>query len=245
VEFEKVSFAYTNENYVLKDISFSIDPGETVAIVGHTGSGKTTIISLLNRLYHIQKGAIRVDNVNIEQYDLDFLRKNIGVVLQDVFLFSGSVIDNITLRNQEISRERVIEAARLIDMHDFIMRLPGGYDYNVMERGATLSLGQRQLLSFIRALLYNPSVLILDEATSSVDTESEQLIQHAIDTLIKGRTAIVIAHRLSTIRKADKIIVLDRGEVKEAGTHEELLRKGGFYAKLHEMQFEKHPVKAG
>ncbi|MEO8404861.1 MAG: ABC transporter ATP-binding protein [Chitinophagaceae bacterium] len=245
VDFEKVSFAYVDEKYVLKDISFSINPGETVAIVGHTGSGKTTIISLLNRLYHIQKGAIRIDDVNIEKYDLDFLRKNIGVVLQDVFLFSGSVIDNITLRNEEISRERVIEAAKLIDMHDFIMQLPGGYDYNVMERGATLSLGQRQLLSFIRALLYNPSILILDEATSSVDTESEQLIQGAIDKLISGRTAIVIAHRLSTIRKADKIIVLDKGELKEAGTHEELMRNGGFYAKLHEMQFEKHPVKAG
>jgi ATP-binding cassette subfamily B protein len=181
--------------------------------------------------------------VNIENYDLDFLRENIGVVLQDVFLFSGSVMENITLRNTEISKEKVIEAAKLIDMHDFIMRLPGGYDYNVMERGATLSMGQRQLLSFIRALLYNPSILILDEATSSVDTESEQLIQHAIDTLIKGRTAIVIAHRLSTIRKADKIIVLDKGEVKEMGNHEELLQTGGFYSKLHEMQFEKHPVK--
>jgi len=244
VEFDKVWFAYTNENYVLKDVSFTIEPGETVAIVGHTGSGKTTIISLLNRLYHIQKGAIRVDDINIEQYDLDYLRRNIGVVLQDVFLFSGSVLDNITLRDETISREKVIEAAKLIDMHDFIMQLPGGYDYNVMERGATLSLGQRQLLSFIRALLFNPSLLILDEATSSVDTESEQLIQHAIDTLIKGRTAIVIAHRLSTIRKADKIIVLDKGEIKEAGTHEELLRNGGFYAKLHEMQFEKHDAKA-
>ncbi|MGZ8515973.1 MAG: ABC transporter ATP-binding protein [Chitinophagaceae bacterium] len=243
VELDKVSFAYTNENYVLKNISFTINPGETVAIVGHTGSGKTTIISLLNRLYHIQKGAIHIDNVNIENYDLDFLRKNIGVVLQDVFLFSGSVMDNITLRNIEIPKEKVIEAARLIDMHDFIMRLPGGYDYNVMERGATLSMGQRQLLSFIRALLYNPSILILDEATSSVDTESEQLIQHAIDTLIKGRTAIVIAHRLSTIRKADKIIVLDKGEIKEMGNHEELLQTGGFYSKLHEMQFEKHQVK--
>lgn len=243
VEFDKVWFAYNSEKYVLKNISFVINPGETVAIVGHTGSGKTTIISLLNRLYHIQQGAIKIDNVNIENFDLDFLRKNIGVVLQDVFLFSGSVLDNITLRNTEISREKVIEAAKLIDMHDFIMRLPGGYDYNVMERGATLSMGQRQLLSFIRALLYNPSVLILDEATSSVDTESEQLIQHAIDTLIKGRTAIVIAHRLSTIRKADKIIVLDKGEIKEIGSHEELLPSGGFYSKLHEMQFEKHPAK--
>lgn len=243
IEFEKVWFAYNNENYVLKDVSFTIEPGETVAIVGHTGSGKTTIISLLNRLYHIQKGAIRFDNINIENYDLEFLRKNIGVVLQDVFLFSGSVMDNITLRNKNIPKEKVIEAAKLIDMHDFIMQLPGGYDYNVMERGATLSLGQRQLLSFIRALLYNPKILILDEATSSVDTESEQLIQHAIDTLIKGRTSIVIAHRLSTIRKANKIIVLDKGEIKEMGTHEELLQNGGFYAKLHEMQFEKHPVK--
>ncbi|HEX2630178.1 MAG TPA: ATP-binding cassette domain-containing protein, partial [Chitinophagaceae bacterium] len=245
LEFEKVWFAYTNEHYVLKDLSFSVNPGETIAIVGHTGSGKTTIISLLNRLYHIQKGVIRVDDVNIEQYDLDNLRRNIGVVLQDVFLFSGSVIDNITLRNPDISREKVIEAAKLIDMHDFIMDLPGGYDFNVMERGATLSLGQRQLLSFIRALLYNPSILILDEATSSVDTESELLIQHAIDTLIKGRTSIIIAHRLSTIRKANKIIVLDKGELKEAGTHEELIAQKGFYAQLYEMQFEKHPTAAG
>ena len=243
VEFENVSFAYSDENYVLKDLNFMIHPGQTIAIVGHTGSGKTTIISLLNRLYRIQKGVIRVDDVNIETYDLDFLRKNIGVVLQDVFLFSGSVMENITLRNPSIPREKVIEAARLIDMHDFIMRLPGGYDYNVMERGATLSMGQRQLLSFIRALLYDPRILILDEATSSVDTESEQLIQHAIDTLIKDRTAIVIAHRLSTIRKADKIIVLDKGEIKEMGTHEELLLKGGFYSQLHEMQFEKHPAR--
>ena len=243
VELNKVWFAYSNDNYVLKNISFIINPGETVAIVGHTGSGKTTIISLLNRLYHIQKGVILVDDINIDEYDLDFLRKNIGVVLQDVFLFSGSVLDNVTLRNTEISREKVIEAAKLIGMHDFIMRLPGDYDYNVMERGATLSMGQRQLLSFIRALLYNPSVLILDEATSSVDTESEQLIQHAIDTLISGRTAIVIAHRLSTIRKAHKIIVLDKGEIKEMGTHDELLQAAGFYSTLHEMQFEKHPAK--
>lgn len=243
ISFEDVYFAYTDEQYVLKDVSFEVKAGETVAIVGHTGSGKTTIISLLNRLYQIQKGTIRIDDVNIDEYDTDFLRRNIGVVLQDVFLFSGSVMDNITLRNADISREKVIEAAKLIEMHDFIMQLPGGYDYNVMERGATLSLGQRQLLSFIRAMLYNPSILILDEATSSVDTESEQLIQHAIDTLIKGRTAIVIAHRLSTIRKADKIIVLDKGEVKEIGTHAELLARGGFYSGLHDMQFEKHGMK--
>jgi ATP-binding cassette subfamily B protein len=239
IEFNQVWFGYNPDQYVLKDVSFMVNPGETVAIVGHTGSGKTTIISLLNRLYHIREGAIKIDDVNIEDYKLDALRKNIGVVLQDVFLFSGSVIDNITLRNTAISRDKVIEAAKLIDMHDFIMRLPGGYDYNVMERGATLSLGQRQLLSFIRALLYNPSILILDEATSSVDTESEMLIQHAIDTLITGRTSIVIAHRLSTIRKASKIIVLDKGEIKEIGTHEELLINQGFYYKLYQLQFDK------
>ena len=239
IQFDKVWFAYTDEQYVLKDLSFEVGAGETIAIVGHTGSGKTTIISLLNRLYHISKGDIRIDGKRVEEYPLNTLRSNVGVVLQDVFLFSGSVLDNITLRNPAISREKVIEAAKLINMHDFIMRLPGGYDYNVMERGATLSLGQRQLLSFIRALLYNPSILILDEATSSVDTESELLIQHAIDTLIQGRTSIVIAHRLSTIRKANKIIVLDKGELKESGTHEELMKQGGYYAQLYAMQFEK------
>jgi ATP-binding cassette subfamily B protein len=240
IDFEQVSFSYDDENYVLKDISFFVKAGETVAIVGHTGSGKTTIISLLNRLYAIQQGNIKIDDKNIKEFKLDALRKSIGVVLQDVFLFSGSIIDNITLRNEEISKEKVIEAAKMIGMHDFILQLPGGYDYNVMERGATLSLGQRQLLSFVRALLYNPSILILDEATSSVDTESEHLIQHAIDKLISDRTSIVIAHRLSTIRKADKIIVLDKGEVKETGTHEELIAKGGFYHKLYQLQFEKH-----
>ncbi len=239
LEFDNVSFAYVDDRYVLKNISFEVQPGETIAIVGHTGSGKTSIISLLNRLYHIQKGEIKIDDVNIEDYKLDLLRKDIGVVLQDVFLFSGSVLDNITLRNEDVPREKVIEAAKLIGMHDFIMRLPEGYDYNVMERGSSLSLGQRQLLSFIRALLYNPSILILDEATSSVDTESELLIQHAIDKLIAGRTSIVIAHRLSTIRKASQIIVLDKGEIKEKGTHEELMEKQGFYYKLHQLQFEK------
>ena len=239
IDFENVWFAYNNSNYVLKNISFNIKAGETVALVGHTGSGKTSIISLLNRLYPIQKGAIKIDEINIEDYDIDVLRKNIGVVLQDVFLFSGSVLDNITLRNNAISKTEVETAAKLIGMHNFIMQLPGGYNFNVMERGSTLSLGQRQLISFIRALLYNPSILILDEATSSIDTESELLIQNAIDTLIKGRTSVVIAHRLSTIRKANKIIVLDKGEIKEMGTHEQLLALGGFYSKLHEMQFEK------
>jgi len=240
VEFDHVWFGYNEEHPVLKNINFIVEPGQTVAIVGHTGSGKTSIISVLNRLYHIQKGTIALDDVNIDDYKLDALRGSIGVVLQDVFLFSGSILDNITLRNPEIPREKVIEAAKLIGMHDFIMMLPGNYDFNVMERGATLSLGQRQLLTFIRALLYNPSVLILDEATSSVDTESEMMIQNAIDKLITGRTSIVIAHRLSTIRKADKIIVLDKGEVKEIGTHEELISRDGYYQKLYQLQFEKH-----
>lgn len=239
IEFNHVWFAYNDENWVLKDVSFTIQPGETVAIVGHTGSGKTSIISLLNRLYEIQKGSILMDGHSVSSFEPDALRSKIGVVLQDVFLFAGSITDNVTLLNPAIPKEKVVEAARLIGMHDFIMQLPGNYDYNVMERGATISQGQRQLLSFMRALLYDPSILILDEATSSIDTESEQLIQHAIDTLIEGRTSIVIAHRLSTIRKADKIIVLDRGEIKEMGTHEQLLSNNGHYAKLYNMQFAK------
>ena len=239
IEFDKVWFAYNDDDYVLKNISFNIGVGETLAIVGNTGSGKTSVISLINRLYHIQKGVIKIDNDNIESYDLFYLRSKIAVVLQDVFLFSSSVYDNVTLRNIDIKKEQVIEAAKLIGIHDFIMQLPGGYDYNVMERGATLSLGQRQLLSFVRALLYNPAILILDEATSSVDTESEQLIQHAIEKLITGRTSIIIAHRLSTIRKANKIMVLDKGEIIEVGSHEELIAKKGQYYQLHKMQFEK------
>ncbi len=240
--FDKVWFAYDADNYVLKNISFNINAGETLAIVGNTGSGKTSIISLINRLYHIQKGTIKVDDTDIESYDLFYLRSKIAVVLQDVFLFSSSVYDNVTLRNTDIKKEQVIEAAKMIGIHDFIMQLPGGYDYNVMERGATLSLGQRQLLSFVRALLYDPAILILDEATSSVDTESEQLIQHAIDTLIKGRTSIVIAHRLSTIRKANKIMVLDKGEIMEVGTHDELIALQGHYYQLHKLQFEKQSM---
>jgi len=238
VELDHVWFGYSEDSPVLRDISFTVEAGQTVAIVGNTGSGKTTIISLLNRLYEIDRGAIRIDDIPLADWDLDVLRRNIGVVLQDVFLFSGSVMDNLTLRNKDIPEERVIEAARLIGMHEFIMSLPGGYQYHVMERGATLSVGQRQLLSFIRALLYQPSILILDEATSSVDTESERMIEGAIDKLIAGRTSIVIAHRLSTIQRADQIIVLEKGEIRERGTHSELLQKGGPYSKLYQMQFE-------
>lgn len=237
LQFRQVSFGYDEAREVLRDISFHIRQGETLAIVGHTGSGKTSIISLVNRLYQVKKGEILIDGVDINEYALDALRSGIGVVLQDVFLFSGSIMDNVTLRNPDIPKDEVIRAAKMIGMHDFIMRLPGGYDYNVMERGGTLSMGQRQLLSFIRALLYNPSILILDEATSSVDTESELLIQGAIDKLITGRTSIIIAHRLSTIRKADTIMVLDKGEIREMGNHDDLLALNGHYAGLHKMQF--------
>ena len=237
IEFDQVAFEYTPGTPVLRGISFSAAPGETLAIVGHTGSGKSTIISLLTRLYEVQSGQIRIDDVPVSDYDVQSLRSQVGVVLQDVFLFSGSVLDNITLRNPQITRTQVEEAAKMIELHDFIMTLPGGYDFDVRERGATLSLGQRQLISFIRALLYNPSILVLDEATSSVDTESERLIQRAIEKLIANRTSIVIAHRLSTIRKANKIIVLEDGVLIESGTHQELLALQGRYARLYEMQF--------
>jgi ATP-binding cassette subfamily B protein len=234
VEFESVWFAYNDDQYVLKDISFRLSAGKTLAIVGHTGSGKTSIVSLINRLYHINRGSIKIDGIEIEKIELETLRKQIAVVLQDVFLFSSSILDNITLMNPEITKSEVEHAAKMIDLHDFIMQLPGGYSFNIMERGATLSVGQRQLLSFVRAILYNPSILILDEATASVDTETEQLIQQAIDKIIAGRTSIIIAHRLSTIRKADYIMVLDKGEIKEMGNHQELMDKKGAYYELYE-----------
>jgi ATP-binding cassette subfamily B protein len=237
IDFDHVWFAYNEKEWVLKDIDFSVQPGETLAIVGATGAGKTSIINLLSRFYDIQKGEIKLDGTDIREYPLDDLRSHISVVLQDVFLFSGSILDNIRLRDESIQREKVNEAARMIGAEQFIERMPGGFDYKVMERGATLSMGQRQLISFIRSMVFDPSILILDEATSSIDSESEEIIQQAIEKLVKDRTSIVIAHRLSTIQNADKILVLDKGQLVEAGTHEELLAKGGHYAGLHEMQF--------
>jgi len=237
ISFKNVWFAYNDEQYVLKDLSFEVKAGQTVALVGATGAGKSSTINILNRFYEIQKGEVLVDGVNIHKYDLDFLRQNIATVLQDVFLFSDTIFNNITLNNPTITMEEVVDAAKKVGAHEFIERLPGGYQYNVMERGSTLSAGQAQLISFIRALVYNPSILVLDEATSSVDTETELLIQHAIDNLMYGRTAIVIAHRLSTIQKADLIIVLDKGEIKEKGTHQELLKIDGYYKRLYDLQF--------
>jgi ATP-binding cassette subfamily B protein len=242
IEFEEVGFSYTSGNEVLKKVSFRVEAGHSLAIVGSTGSGKTTIISLINRLYQHQQGHIRIDGMDIEDFDTGVLRSQIGVVLQDVFLFSGSIADNLSLRNPLITREQIMEAAKMVGLHDYIMRLPDDYDFNVRERGLSLSVGQRQLLSFARCLLYNPAILILDEATSSMDTESEQLIQAATEKLMAGRTSIVIAHRLSTIRYADQIMVMEKGEVKETGNHDSLLEAEGMYARLYHMQFEKHRV---
>lgn len=238
VQFDHVWFAYNDENYVLKDVTIDIKPGETVALVGATGAGKSSIINLLNRFYEINKGIILVDGVDLKEYDLGNLRKNVGVVLQDVFLFSDSILNNITLGNKDVTEEMVWHAADLVGAKKFIERLPGKLHYNVMERGATLSVGQRQLISFIRAMVYDPKILVLDEATSSVDSETEKMIQNAIEKMMTGRTCIVIAHRLSTIQKANKIMVLDHGEIKESGRHDELLLKDGYYAQLHKMQYK-------
>jgi ATP-binding cassette subfamily B protein len=238
VSFKNVWFAYVGNSWILKDLSFELKKNETLAIVGSTGSGKTTITNIINRFYEFQKGDILIDGVPLHEYDMFALRSRMAMVLQDVFLFTGSVLDNISLRDPEITREQVIDAAKLIGAHEFIEKLPGGYDYDVQERGATLSMGQRQLISFVRALVFDPDILILDEATSSVDPETEGIIQHAIEKLMDARTSIVIAHRLSTIRNANNIMVLENGEIKEIGSHNELVvKENGRYRELYEMQF--------
>lgn len=238
VHFENVWFAYNKDQHVLKNISFEVEAGKTLAIVGTTGSGKSTIINALYRFYDIEKGTIKIDDVDIREYELNMLRSNMALVLQDVFLFSDSIENNITLKDKRITKEQIYQAAKIIGIDEFINKLPGNYNFNVHERGIMLSVGQRQLISFIRALVANPKILILDEATSSIDTETEHLIQEAILKLVKNRTSIVIAHRLSTIQNADKIIVLDHGEIKETGNHKELLNYNGHYKKLYEIQFQ-------
>lgn len=237
IHFKNIHFAYKDENWVLKNISLDIEAGSTVAFVGATGAGKSTIVNLLGRFYDYQKGEIFIGDSNVRDIELSYLRRNIAIVLQDVFLFSDTIHNNITLGDNSISREQVIAAAKEVGADVFIQKLPGGYDYQVGERGGVLSVGQRQLLSFIRASVYNPAILILDEATSSVDSESEELIQKATEKLTKGRTSIVIAHRLSTIQNSDKIVVLDAGEIMEIGSHQELLLHNGFYRKLYDRQF--------
>lgn len=242
VEFRNVWFAYNNEDWVLKDISFKIDAGESIALVGHTGAGKSSIAGLLMRFYDIQKGQILIDGVDIREMDLTQLRSLFGIVLQDVFLFSGDVASNIGLGAEHISQERIIQSAKEVHAEDFIARLPKGYQAELSERGATLSTGQRQLLSFARALAFDPTILILDEATSSVDTETELLIRDAVDRVLSGRTSLIIAHRLSTIQRADKIIVLHKGTIREMGTHQQLLANRGIYYKLYQLQYREDTV---
>ncbi len=243
IRFDHVWFSYhqdgevNEDQFVLKDISFDVKAGQTVALVGATGAGKSSTINILSRFYETQRGNIQIDGIDIKAYELNYLRSRIATVLQDVFLFSDTILNNITLNNPTIEFDEVVEAAKKVGAHDFIERLPGGYHYNVMERGSTLSSGQAQLISFIRALVYQPAILVLDEATSSVDTETEMLIQKAIEQLMQGRTSIVIAHRLSTIQKADLIVVLDKGEIKEKGTHQQLLKMNGYYKRLYDLQF--------
>lgn len=240
IVFEDVIFAYQEPEWVVKKVSFDVLAGQTLAIVGPTGAGKSSIIGLLGRMYDCQQGEIRIDGVPLPAYEIHSLRKNIAVVLQDVFLFSASISYNIHLGDTSISKEKIEEAAKAVGVHDFIMTLPGGYSYEVMERGATLSVGQRQLISFVRAMVHDPKIIILDEATSSVDSESEGMIQQAIATLMQGRTAVVIAHRLSTVRNAHQILVMEKGEIKERGTHEALLKHEGLYSQLYHLQFSRN-----
>ncbi|MFN4234115.1 MAG: ABC transporter ATP-binding protein [Bacteroidia bacterium] len=237
IDFQNVWFAYNNDDWVLKNVSFSIPEGKSLALVGPTGAGKTSVINLFGRYYEYQKGKILVDDHDLREYEISSIRKNIAFVLQDVFLFSDTIANNISLNDPKITREEIIEAAKTVGAHNFIMNLPGNYDFNVMERGSMLSVGQRQLIAFIRAYVQNPKILVLDEATSSVDTETEQLIQQATNKLTENRTSIIIAHRLATIQKVDKIIVLDQGEVIEQGSHQELLKQNGKYKRLFELQF--------
>jgi len=244
IDFKNVWFSYNEEDEViLKDVSFTAKPGEVLAIVGATGAGKSTIINLLMRYYDINEGEIMLDGRNIKELSLGGLRKNFGLVLQDNALFSGSVMENITLGNPDITREDVIRASKEVDCHKFISKLPGGYDYVLNERGASLSMGQRQLICFVRAMVYNPKILVLDEATSSVDSETEELVTKACDKMMKGRTSIVIAHRLSTIRGADKILVMHKGQIREEGSHKLLMEKDdGIYRKLYELQYREQDV---
>ncbi|WP_299248537.1 ABC transporter ATP-binding protein [uncultured Cytophaga sp.] len=237
VSFEHVHFSYIENQPVLKDITFEVKQGQSIAFVGSTGAGKSSIINLINRFYDIQDGSIKIDGTDIRDYNLNELRLQIGLVLQDVFLFSGSIRNNITLYNPDITDDKIWEAIRLVGAEKFIERLPNGLNYEVMERGSTLSAGQRQIISFIRVMVYNPKILILDEATSSIDSETEELIQQATEKIMKGRTSIIIAHRLSTIQHADVIFVLEKGEIKESGSHEELLTKEGLYSKLSSLQY--------
>ena len=237
IEFENVWFAYKDDDWVLKDVSFTVSPGQSVALVGHTGSGKTTITNLLMRFYDVQKGRILLDGVDVRDWDLQSLRENFAVVLQDIFLFTGTVESNIRLGREDISDERIRWAATEVCADNFIQRLPHDYKSEVRERGAGLSVGQKQLISFARALAFDPALLILDEATSSIDTETEQFIQQAIDRVMRNRTSLVVAHRLSTIQRADKIIVLHHGEVREQGTHQDLLALQGLYWRLYKLQY--------
>lgn len=237
IEFRHVWFAYEKEDYILKDISFVIEPGEKIAFVGATGAGKSSILNLIGRYYDIQQGEILIDGVNIKEIDTDVLRRAIGQVQQDVFIFTGDIKGNISLENEEISLEEIKRAAEIVHADSFIEKMPEGYDSPVTERGSTLSAGQRQLLSFARTLVYNPAILVLDEATANIDTETESLITNALSKLMEGRTTIMVAHRLSTIQHADKIIVMDHGRIKESGSHQELLRiENGVYKKLYELQ---------